>query len=93
MRSVRVQVAVQDAYDVILEHEIVVWAADPADVANGEGEFTVCSSGTGSVAFAAHYPNAEATKPEGYLRFDHIPSAFHFLTRDIDWFVVSRVRR
>src|SRR6185436_641990 len=91
MRTLLWQVAMQDQQDPTGESRIVVWEANPAEVANGQGMMPACTS-QASFAFSAHYPNPEANLPDGFFRLDDVAGNMHFRSTGLDWFVISRVR-
>jgi hypothetical protein len=91
MRTLLWQVAMQDQQDPVGESRIVVWEANPAEVANGQGMMPACTS-QASFAFSAHYPNPEANLPDGFFRLDDVAGNMHFRSTGLDWFVISRVR-
>jgi hypothetical protein len=91
MRTVLWQVAMSDQTDIGEFTHLVVWDADPRESVNGQGEMAACTS-RATLAFAAHYPSSEATKPDGYFRLDDVAANMHFRSTGLDWFVVSRIR-
>jgi len=91
MRSVLWQVAMNDQGDISEVTHLVVWDNNPAEVVSGQGEMPACTS-RARLAFAAHYESPEITVPDGYLRLDDDAANMHFISYDLDWFVVSRIR-
>jgi hypothetical protein len=92
MRHVVAHVGERDAMVPDVASNIVVYAADPREVASGEGTIPVCTTGNASLEFAVRYDTADATRPHGFVRYQDPKANIDFSTQALDWFVVSRVR-
>jgi hypothetical protein len=92
MRRVTAHVGERDSMAPDAATNLVVYAADPAEIASGMGTLPVCTTGDGFLNFAVRYDTADATRPHGFVRFVDPMASVDFTTRDLDWFVVSRVR-
>jgi hypothetical protein len=84
------QVLQFDEADVLINNEIAVWSGDPAESASGQGTLTVESTGgLGQVAFSARYLSADATQPDGFLKFKDEGAGINFHGTP-EWFAVQR---
>jgi hypothetical protein len=92
MRHVTAHVGERDAVVADVGANLVVYAADPNEIASGSGSLPVCTTGDAGLNFAVRYPSADATRPEGFVRYDDPMANVHFFTQSLDWFVVSRLR-
>jgi hypothetical protein len=93
MRHITARVGERDASPSEASINLVVYAADPREVASGEGALPVCTNGDEALLkFAVRYDTPDSTRPHGFVQYVDRMVGLDFLTHDLDWFVVSRVR-
>jgi hypothetical protein len=92
MRHVTAHVSERDAMVADVGANLVIFAADPREIASGEGTLPVCTTGDAYLQFAVRYPSGDATRPQGFLRYNDPMVGLDLFTQTLDWFVVSRLR-